>query len=321
MQDRSSKSDIVVIGELNVDLVASGVSGEPVFGQEILAEDFEMTLGSASAIFACGIARLGRRVSFVSRVGNDDFCEFCLDALVERGISTELIEIADGSKTGVTLVLSTPKDRALITYLGAIAELKLAHIPVDALSGHRHLHLTSYFLQSGLRPDVPTLLNEARSRGLTISFDPNSDPEQAWDREIYDVIALSDILFLNETEALQLNPDVDLADSIRKLGEHCPCVVVKRGVNGAVAFRDGQFAAVDGFDVAAVDTVGAGDTFNAGFVHAFLDNRDLIECLTLGNACGALSVTKAGGTAAQPDIVQANEFVSAMRRAPQAVGS
>ncbi|MGI8838231.1 MAG: carbohydrate kinase family protein [Pyrinomonadaceae bacterium] len=303
-------NEIAIVGELNVDLIASGLGSEPILGQEILAEGFEITLGSASAIFACGIANLGRGVTFISRVGADDFGGFCVTALARKGISTNHIEISEGLKTGVTIVLSTRQDRALVTYLGAIAELGFADVPLEALENHRHLHLTSYFLQSNLKPDFARLMTEAKKRGLTVSFDPNSDPTQSWDEQIFDVIKQTDILFLNETEAKQLTSQIDLGAAIRRLGNYCPCVVIKLGAKGAMALREGEIITTEGFEVEAIDTTGAGDSFAAGFVHAFLDGKDLRECLTLGNACGALSTTQAGGTNAQPNLRQLQDFLA-----------
>ncbi len=320
MSAPSLKNEIAVVGELNVDLVAAGLSGPPVLGQEMLADDLELTLGSASAIFACGASRLGRGVTFVSRVGSDYFGQFCVQELAGRGVSTAFVEVAEASKTGVTIVLSTPQDRALVTHLGAIAELGFADIPLDALGGHRHLHVTSYFLQAALRPEFPRLMDEARSRGLTVSFDPNSDPSQSWDPEIFRVFEKADIVFVNESEAVHLTSETDLRRAAGRLAEHCECVVVKRGPAGAVAIRNGEFAAADGFEVKAVDTVGAGDTFDAGFVHAFLDGLSLSECLIAGNACGALSVTRPGGTTAQPDAQQLADFLS-LHRASTGAGN
>ena len=188
-------NEIAIVGELNVDLIASGLGSEPIPGQEILADGFEITLGSASAIFACGIANLGRGVTFISRVGVDDFGGFCVAALAEKGISTNHIKISEGAKTGVTIVLSTRQDRALVTYLGAIAELGFADVPLEALENHRHMHLASYFLQTSLKPDFARLMTEAKKRGLSVSFDPNSDPTQSWNEEILEVIKQTDIYF------------------------------------------------------------------------------------------------------------------------------
>lgn len=309
MYNGSNYNEIAVIGELNIDLVASGLKTEPKLGQEILAGDFEVTLGSASAIFASGIARLGRSVTFVSRVGKDEFGRFCVGKLAESGISIDSISVTDGSKTGVTVVLSTQKDRALVTYLGAIAELSYKDISLDVLDGHRHLHLTSYYLQSALQPDFPRLLELAKQKGLTTSFDPNSDPDKARNEKVFDAIRETDILFVNEQEAKLLTEQVDVHAACLSLGKLCPLVVVKLGARGSVAYKNGEFVAAEGFKVDAVDTTGAGDSFAAGFVHAYLNGEDLRKCLTAGNACGALSTLGAGGTTSQPDKAELERFI------------
>lgn len=302
-------NEIVVIGELNVDLVASGLITQPELGREIIAGDFEITLGSASAIFASGIARLGRGVTFVSQVGKDEFGRYCVDTLAKRGISTDSVSVTDNSKTGVTVVLSTPKDRALVTYLGAIAELSFNDIPLEFLGGHRHLHLTSYYLQTALRPDFARLIGAAKEKGLTTSFDPNSDPDQGRDDNVFEVIRTTDILFLNEPEAELLADQDDVHSACRALGELCPLVVVKLGPKGSIAYQNGEFVMAEGFKVDAVDTTGAGDSFAAGFVHTYLEGADLQKCLTVGNACGALSTLGAGGTTSQPDRSEVEKFI------------
>lgn len=310
MSGSGSNNEILCIGELNVDLIANGLLSEPSPGYEILAKDFEITLGSASAIFASGTARLGRGVTFLSRVGEDDFGRFCIKKLSENGVSTEFVKIDETSKTGVTIVLSTPQDRAMVTFLGAIAELSLMDIPLDILDNHRHLHLTSYFLQTNLQPDFSNLMVEAKRRGLTISFDPNSDPTQSWEKGIFKVIENADVLFLNELEAKQLTGKKEIGAAVRHLGNYCPTAVVKLGKSGAIGINNGEIVEIKGFSVEAVDTTGAGDSFAAGFIHAFLDKKDLRECLKTGNACGALSTRQAGGTNAQPNIEELKNFLT-----------
>ncbi len=298
-----------MIGELNVDLVASGLKTEPIPGREILADDFEIVLGSASAIFACGAAKLGNDITFVSLVGRDEFGQFCKEALMSRGIGVDQVFETDKAKTGVTFVMSTERDRALVTYLGAIGELGIQHVPDGIFEDKDHLHLTSIYLQAGLRPDFPRLMAEARKKGLTTSFDPNSDPDEGRIEKITEVLKQTDILFLNEKEAKALTSQWDAKAACRRLARFCPFVVVKLGSQGAIAMRDGEFVEGAGFDVKVVDTTGAGDSFAAGFVHAFLDGRETAECLAIGNACGALSATRAGGTAGQPDEIQVQKFL------------
>jgi len=309
MQNNTSAARVAVIGELNVDLVATGLESLPVLGHESLATDFEITLGSASAIFACGIARLGHEVTFMSQVGADEFGQFCLRTLRAAGVSTGKVLEDPTMKTGVTISVSTPEDRALVTFLGAISELEVGQLRLDDLAGHSHLHLTSYFLQHRLRPAFPTIMQEAKKYGLSTSFDPNSDPTSGWDKTIWDVIREIDILFLNESEALQLTRRHDAADALKDLSELAACVVIKRGPRGSVANLDGETIFCDGFKVTPVDTTGAGDSFAAGFIHGFLEQKDLLTRLRFGNACGALSTLKAGGTTNQPTHFQLTDFL------------
>ena len=303
-----------MIGELNVDALATGLTQAPKLGAEILATDFQMALGSASAIFASGVAKLGHEVTFISRVGRDDFGDFCLAALREAGISTRHVLRDPSEKTGITLALSTPRDRALVTYLGAIASLAYEHVRMPLLKGKSHLHLTSYFLQEGLRPSFARLFEEARAMGLTTSFDPNSDPTSSWGDEIWEVISHTDILFLNKTEALQLTRTRDVRRALKALAERVNCAVVKLGPQGAIGARGGEVASAPGFKVDALDTTGAGDTFASGFVSAHLRGLSLEECLRTGNACGALSTLKAGGTANQPDRSALKRFLREQSR-------
>jgi sugar/nucleoside kinase (ribokinase family) len=299
---------VLVIGELNIDLVLSGLAGPPRFGGEILARDMRVVLGSASAIFASGIARLGHPVGFISKVGDDQLGNFCLQELQRNGISTDLIQTSS-LPTGATVVLSTKEDRALITNLGAIADLAYADIPANAFQGYRHLHLTSYFLQSGLRPDFVKLAKDAKAAGLSVSFDPNSDPNQAWDAAIWDVISAVDILFLNEPEALALVASRTIEDAISSLSARASTLVVKLGARGAVAIRGAERVHCGAFPIKVVDTTGAGDSFAAGFVHGMLHHCDLKSCLQLANATGALSATQVGGTAGQPDQSTLDAFL------------
>ena len=305
----AKSNDIVVIGELNVDLIASGVNTGPVLGTEVLAADFNIALGSASAIFACGIARLGHSVTFVSRIGNDDFGHFCLESLVQRGIATDHIEIDVQSKTGVTVVISTAEDRSMVTFLGAIAELSLTEVPANIFQDNRHLHLTSYYLQKALQSDFPYLLDSAKAAGATTSFDPNSDPDQGRDEKVLEVCRHADILFLNEDEAKLLADTGDIEEAGRYLNGLSPTVAIKLGAKGAIGFRDNEIERVEGFKIDAVDSTCAGDSFAAGFVHAFLEGSDLKTCLKIGNACGAFSASRPGGTDGQADREELERFL------------
>jgi sugar/nucleoside kinase (ribokinase family) len=299
---------VLVVGEVNVDIVLSGLASPPVLGSEVLAQEMEMVLGSASAIFANGVARLAHPVGFVSKTGDDDFGRFCRQELRNAGISTDRL-LLSSRPTGATIVLSTNGDRALVTHLGAIADLSYGDLPPDLFDGFQHLHLTSYFLQERLRLDFPRLVREANSAGLTVSFDPNSDPSQNWAPEIWEVIRSADVVFVNEQEAQALTGVSNTTAAISMLAERTACAVVKQGREGATAVRGAERVHLEAFRVHAVDTTGAGDSFAAGFVHGLLTKRPLRECLLLANATGALSATGLGGTAAQPNQETLSAFV------------
>src|ERR1043166_6727127 len=148
---------ILVIGELNVDIVVTGLKSAPEMGTEILVDDCELTLGSASAICASGIRKLGHDVTFVSQVGRDYFGDFCIRALKQLGVSTRHVARKATEKAGVTIALSGKHDRALVTHSGAVATLTSDAIDHPLIKRHDHLHLTSYYLQKALRPSFPDI--------------------------------------------------------------------------------------------------------------------------------------------------------------------
>lgn len=306
---RLNRPQVLVIGELNVDIVATGLRKLPEMGSEIVVEDCELTLGSASAIFAVGMMKLGHKVTFVSHVGRDSFGDFCINALKDLGVSTKNVQRRANEKTGVTIALSGKRDRALVTYQGAVASLTADRINDSFLKRHDHLHLTSYYLQQGLRPSFAAILRQAKALGLTTSFDPNSDPSGRWNSKIDSVLSHVDVLFVNEREATKLTRTTTTKAALRVLGKKVPCAVVKRGASGAMAIQNKELFTDAGFRVKAIDTTGAGDSFDAGFMSAYLRKAPLPECLRVGNACGALSAISIGGTAGQPTQAELHEFL------------
>jgi sugar/nucleoside kinase (ribokinase family) len=263
---------------------------------------------------AMGLARLGTPVSFVGRVGDDVWGRYCLDAMAGRGIELSRVIRGGGPKTGVTVSISHPRDRALVTYLGAIVALTGADVPDAALAGVNHLHSSSFFFQEGLRPDFPDLFARARRAGLTTSLDSGFDPSGRWDGGLRETLAETDLFFPNEVELEALTGRSDPEEGLRELANGRTRVVAKLGERGAMALDGDRLVHVPALPVEAVDTTGAGDSFNAGFLHRWLEGAPLVECLELGAACGALSTRGLGGTATQPTLAEAEDFSRAHRR-------
>lgn len=298
--------DLLVIGEINPDLILRGPDVAPVFGQaEKLVEEATLTIGSSSAIMACGAARLGLRVAFCGLVGDDFFGRFMLDALRARGIDTSACVVDDrGRPTGISVILAqTGGDRAILTHPGNIGDLTIEQIDRSLLARARHLHVGSCFLLDGLRPNLAGLFRDARALGLTSSLDPNFDPSGEW--QLGEILDHCDVFMPNATEALAISGAPNLEAALDELSRRAGSVAVKLGEEGAMARRGRQAVRARPLAVEVVDTVGAGDSFDAGFIYGFLSDRSLEESLRLGVACGSLSTTAAGGTTAQPTLEEA----------------
>jgi sugar/nucleoside kinase (ribokinase family) len=304
---------VLCAGEINVDLVLQGYTEFPTPGKEVLVRDCQLVLGSATAIMAMGLARLGTPVAFVGRVGDDVWGRYCLEDMATRSIDVSRVIRGGGPRTGITVSITHPRDRALVTYLGAIAALTGKDVPDAAMAGLDHLHASSFYFQEGLRPDLPDLFARARRAGLTTSLDTGFDPSGRWNGGLRETLRETDLFFPNEVELQALTGCPDPADGLRALATGRTRVVAKLGAAGAMALEGNNLVHVPAYPVQAVDTTGAGDSFNAGFLHRWLQGAPLEDCLRLGAACGALSTRALGGTAAQPTLPEAEALVRSHR--------
>jgi sugar/nucleoside kinase (ribokinase family) len=301
---------VLVVGEINVDLILQGAHAFPIPGKEVLVDDVVMTLGSASAICAMGLARLGTPVAFLGKVGTDPWGEFCVDAMRAAGIDVSRVAGDARLKTGVTVSITSPHDRALVSYLGSIRALRPEDVPLTAFAGFDHLHVSSYFLQEGLRPGIRGLFARARAAGLTTSLDPGFDPSERWEADIVSTLAETDLFLPNEVEVTAITRRFNVVDALRQLENGHTRVIAKLGPQGCMTLEGGQPLAVPAFRVDPVDTTGAGDSFDAGLLHAWLRGMPVLESLRWGAACGSLSTRGLGGTARQADSAEVERLVA-----------
>ena len=301
---------ILFVGELNPDLVLQGYHSFPQLGREVIVDDCLLTMGSATAICAVGAARLGNEVSFCGKAGRDVYGDFCVALLEREHIDTHFVLRDETVKTGLTVSITGPTDRALVTYPGAIVALKESDVPDAFFEGFRHLHTASYFLQDAMRPGLRSLLERASRRGLTASLDPGFDPSEKWGSDLLRTLECVDVFFPNEVELTGLTGETDPEAALRKLENGRTLTVAKLGRAGAMALDRGRPVHVPAFPIEPVDTTGAGDSFNAGFLHCWLRGGKLTQALRFGAACGALSTRGFGGTTAQPSLQEAEEFLA-----------
>ena len=298
--------DIALVGEVNLDLILYGLPEEMPVERELLAHGFSVTLGSSSAILAHNLAALGSRVGFIGKVGNDAFGTMATDRLRERNV--DLSRVVTGVRSGVTVILSHQEQRHILTYPGTIPELGFEEVDLDYLKSAQHFHLSSLFLQRRLLPRVPELFRCMKAAGLSTSLDTNDDPEDEWGEILEQILPHVDVLLPNEREAMKISRAADVETALQRLGQKVKTVVIKMGSRGAIAVRNEQRFSAPAALVSVVDPVGAGDSFDAGFLHQFVRGADLTSCLAYGNLCGALSTTDSGGTEAFRDTGRIEEF-------------
>ena len=302
--------DVTIAGELNLDLIFYGLPEQLAPERELLADRMMLTLGSSSAIVGHNLAALGSRVGFQSRIGDDPLGQIALDRLRQGGVDVSHVRCVPGATTtGLTVILYHDAWRNILTYSGTIAELSWDDLDLDYLADSRHFHFSSYYLQRTLRPRVGELFRYFKSKGLTISLDTNDDPDDRWEGGLLEVLRYVDVFLPNEREACKVARTEDLEDAVKKLSKLVPLVVVKLGRNGALAQRGSERFVAKAHQVTVVDPVGAGDSFDAGFLHQYLRGADLPTCLASGNLAGALSTTRPGGTEAFRDAKHREEFL------------
>jgi sugar/nucleoside kinase (ribokinase family) len=301
--------DVTIVGELNLDLILYGLPQELPVERELLATGFSMTLGSSSAIVAHNLACLKNHVGFITRVGPDEMGQIAMTRLASSGVDLSRVT-RSATGTGVTLLLPHGSARHVLTYPGTMAEMGRKDVDTKYLASGRHFHLSSLFLHRALQPDLPEIFRFLKKRGLTISLDTNDDPEDMWGGVLQELLPYVDVLLPNEYEAKCIARRDDLEGALARLAERVPLVAVKRSSIGSIVLHRGRRIDVPGIRVEAVDTIGAGDSYNAGFLAAFLRGAEPRVCAECGNITGALSTQRSGGTEAFRDVALREAFLA-----------
>jgi sugar/nucleoside kinase (ribokinase family) len=302
--------DITIAGEINLDLILYGLPEEMATERELLGDGFEVTLGSSSAILAHNLATLGVSTGFITRVGHDEFGQIALERMRAAGVDlSRVVESQTKTKTGVTILLPHGAHRHILTYPGTMVEMTRADLDMDYLASSRHFHLSSLFLLKGLEPDFPAIFRELKSRGLTLSLDTNDDPADEWGGVLRELLPMVDILLPNRGELCRMMGRDTVEAALDDLVGVVPLVAVKCGSEGALVQVGRERVKVPGVHVTPTDTIGAGDSFNSGFLAAWLSGANPVEAAAAANITGALSTQRPGGTEAFREVELRESFL------------
>lgn len=290
--------DVTVIGEIYLDHVFSGFAGWPAPGDEIFTDQYQSELGGGAVNTACTLARLGRSVRLIGMVGKEQFTRI-ERRLAHFNVSGNHLILSDKG-TGVTVSLSITEERTLFSYRGANEDLVgLLESSPDLLrsaAASRHIHLALPLPSTS----VDRLLRPLSALGATTSLDVGHHAEWLQASSTVDIMRAIDYLLPNAHEAEVMQGSV--ANYLRFCREIGVSAIVKLGANGAVMIADGRETQVSPPNVRVVDTTGAGDAFDGGFIHGLLAGLDPRACLELGCICGSLSTRNPGSLEALPSL-------------------
>ena len=317
----SKKFDVLVVGDLNVDLILNKINKTPQIGEEQRADEMDLVMGGSTAIFACNIAKLGSSVEFMSKLGDDSFGKFLLKEMALNNVGTGSIIVDPSLRTGATVIFILNNDRMMVTYPGSMEHLEIGEITDDILGSARHIHTSAIFFQPLLKKGLADLFGRAKEMGLTTSMDTQWDPEEAWDLDLEKVLPNLDFFLPNEDEFIRLAGKPDLDSALKSLEHYNTCFVIKRGPKGALMVHHNKRTEIASAPITKiVDTIGAGDSFNAGFIHAYLNGKDPEACLEEGNRTAAVSTTAPGGLSGIVSYRQVAEKAAEMRRLKEITG-
>lgn len=300
-RSRSRPPAVIVVGSVYCDLIFFDLDGPPTLGEEVRTDRFLLTPGGGGYITAAGLARLGVRTALRTYVGNDLLGRFQVDAL--RGAHVDRSQVRRHPTLGsaVSVAFSTRRDRGFLSYKGCAWDTGtlLRRWAPASYRRARHIHF------AGFRPPFASyvdLLDGLRAHGITTSLDIGWNPRVYRDRLFRKLVGKIQVFMPSWQDARWFTRRSTPEAALRALGELVPLPVIKLGQRGAIALEGRSIVRAGPPRVRPVETTGAGDAFNAGFIWGYLRGEPLGRCLAAGNICGALSTRAAGGTTAFPSL-------------------
>ncbi len=304
--------DVYIYGDVNIDLLIPDVTSMPAGGEELVVDNMYTAIGGGAALTALGLAKLGVSVEFEGNIHSDMYGSYIMSEFKKAGVGIEHLHFSEKNKTGISLSFTNKDDRGFITYRGTNSEIDLGGVSIEHVKNAKFMHVTGY---SGERHSMYLeLLKKVKGAGVKVSFDLGWDDSGQWYSGITELFEYIDVLFMNETEILHYSGCKTLDEALDRFRRDRMILAVKCGKDGSVACHGKETVRRDGLKVKAIDTTGAGDSFNAGFLCGLIEGKDLSDCLMYGNIAGAMSVTGYGGNTAFPDKAKLLEIYESETR-------
>jgi sugar/nucleoside kinase (ribokinase family) len=300
--DNPSQCDVLVLGEYFCDLIFTGLPEPPRLGADLFSQALDIVPGAAY-ILTTALHRLGVRARWMARLGNDLFSQFVLQEAQREGLDRSLFQVFDRPLRSVSASFSFVHDRGFISYWDAFPECH----PEAVIAEQRPRWVVNTPFDCS--PESRARIDFIHQNGGRVYVDCQYVTTTLDEPGLVDTLRMVDVFAPNQSEACQLTGEEEADKAAARLAEFCPLVVVKAGGHGAYAQSAGQAWHAPALQVQVVDTTGAGDSFNAGFLAALLQGEPVQTCLRYGNICGGLSVTRAGSASAAPTLEELKKYL------------
>lgn len=302
------KNSYLIVGDINVDLIFKGVQAPPVMGQEIFVPSMDLCLGGSAANTASALGKLGTRSYLWTTIAQDEFGAILLRLLHEYGVEIDYIQHNGNKKTGVSIALTNHQDRSFVSYRGTNEDLDFNQIQDRDIAEHSYLHVSGFNWKKNFGGYLG-LFQRAKRLGVRTSLDLGWTEFDTYRNRLLELLPYVDYFFPNEMEAFALTQSSDISTALKCLSKKTEVPVITLGSKGAITLWQGKEYFQPSFHVESIDSVGAGDSFDAGFLWAIGQGIFPPEALKIANACGALTTTGVGGAGAAPSLEELSGFL------------
>jgi sugar/nucleoside kinase (ribokinase family) len=295
--------DLACVGDINLDIITDAIKKYPSKDEQIIVNDIKLNIGGSSALCACAASALGLKTSFIGKCG-EDFYPILLEKLRNFDVHPNL---SKNKRTALTIAITFQDgSRSFITRKGANAELTLSDVNFELIELSKHLHISGIWHLSQLLPSIKNILRFAKEHNLTTSLDVGATiRDEKWDK-LYDFMKYLDILFLNELE-LKFLTGKGLESGINTIKDKVDILSIHLGGKGAITVKKGKIFKQKAFKINVLNPTGAGDVFNAAFIHCFLKKKKLDYATKFAIANASVYITR--NWQKFPTIEETNRFL------------